>query len=370
MINESGDGRGDSHLARKLGSIVNMPEQKVNAFIRTRDKGTVYELKKVLKEMPHTHGICDDGRPLMRSASAPSCSQQSSRSSSSANRRQATQARLASMGTVSTTYGAFHGELGEEVGGSPPKSKSQSGAFKGIIKSQYKPGFEDWKENASESKVRVFADACRSLRYFNGGEKAPTTYHSVHADFPGHVSKSPPEKENLRNVSAAVPIGSIYKQSEKEALNRKAALETHAEHIACAIRRQAEWRNGRSGLGKPGEEGALSHSLRSYSELPPATIHENMKTVPRHTAKSLTRESWSQEPHSKTQVARHGHYQIKPGETDWNMCGVTGNSVTSRIYSLGNPKLFADRMASRDRLVTCKQARFAAETSRLSPKRR
>jgi hypothetical protein len=341
-----------------------MPEQKVNTFIRTRDKSSVYELQKVLKDMERSNGSSDGGRssPLERSASAP-CSQLS-RGSSSLSRRQNSQARLRDMGTLRTAYSDTHGELGLQVGGSPPKAKTPKHAFKDMIKSRVKPVFEEWKEGASDSQVRVLADTCRSLRWLSAEAKAPTTYSNVHADFPNHKTKPPPEKDNSRNVSVGVPLGSIYKQSEQEALVAKMAMVTHQERLAAATRQQAEWRDGTRTMRAASPEGGAEMS-HTYSTPPLSTMKTNMQEVcksVRH--KSLAQESWPTSVHSSIQVKRHGHYRISPGETDWNMCGMTGNGISERIYDLKNPKLFpGGGNPHRGRLVTSKMAHFGEAAS-------
>merc|ERR1719329_9853 len=48
--------------------------------------------------------------------------------------------------------------------------------FEGI-RGEYRKSFDDWKTGAPDTSVRVFAETCRALRYFNApGQTYSTTY--------------------------------------------------------------------------------------------------------------------------------------------------------------------------------------------------
>lgn len=221
-----------------------------------------------------------------------------------------------------------------------------------MIKSRYKPEFDQWTERANENQVKVLADACRSLRYFTAGDQAPTTYHATHKDFPDHVSKAPREKDNSQNRSEAVPLGSIYKKSEKEEQAEKMALEKKAATIVAAAKKQAEWRSG-------SPEATLDMTLSGTFEIPGATIHKNMQAMRGSVLKSLTKESWHGKVHSYEEIKRHDHKSIKMGETNWNLCGMTGNGISERIYALRDPKHFpGGGLPNRKRVVKGKMVHF------------
>jgi hypothetical protein len=378
----SGDARTDEKLAKKMGNIINIPEQQMVAFIRTRDKNSVQKLQNVLEDMPCKPGTAPAGNhksgrnspPSLRSQSMPGRMQDDSSrpgtcSSPLLDRRKNAQARLQDMGVLKTSYGAFHSALGESQGCSP-KYKTPAAAFDGVIRRNYQQDFEQWKEVANEKQVKVLADTCRALRYFNSEEKIATSYTATHTEFPGHKAVPPPEKTNHGNVSV-VPLGSIYTQSEEEALRAKKTQEMHEQGLMSATMRQADWRNGKA-------EGK-HHKLQSYGEIPGATIHQNMKTTPHQSGmKSVTRESWHSDVHSYSQKQRHNHKFIKPGEFDWNMAGVTGHGVHESIHNLRDPKVFPGKEGhethdtkffpgapNRQRVVKSKRARFADENSKL-----
>jgi hypothetical protein len=252
---------------------------------------------------------------------------------------------------MKTSYGDFFGSLGE------PKPKMPASALDGVIKRKSQRDLEQWKEIADESEVQTLADACRSLRYFGSGETPPTTYLTHHCEFRGYRPKSPPERINANNISK-VPLGSIYRQSESEAIVAKRVQEQHDEHLLAAVRRQSEWKSGT--VGRPAE------ITTTYFKPPEATLQKGMKEHPPSKMTSLVRESWTSFPHSKVQVKRHDHQFIKPGEFDWNMCGVTGHSIAEAIYDLRDPKLFPGGGAPhRGRLVTSKMARNSTQNPRL-----
>jgi len=245
--------------------------------------------------------------------------------------------------------------------GGTPKSQTPSVAFDSVIRRDYKPHLDGWKESAPESQVRVLADAVRALRYFNSGEKPPTQYDMVHTLFPGHRPEAPAEKTNSRNVSA-VPLGAIYTQSEEEAVIARKSQEKHQQHLLSATRRQDAWR--KKSLTA---EDQLKMQACTYSEVAASTIHKTLKGTPGYTPKTSCQEAWHSKVHSPLEVARHDHSFIKPGETDWKSGGVAAHGTTCAIHCLRDPKLFpSGGSANRSRLVPSKMARFADETARLA----
>jgi len=329
----SGSSREDARLARSLGNIIDIPEQQVMSYIRTRDRNTVHKLQQVLQEMP---------------SSPPSGSQTLGRSKTESpkslsllpNQRKQMEARLQCLGKIRSAYGDFHSSpaLGGEVG---RKGINKKEVFDGIVKRGYKQEFDNWKECASENQVRVLADTCRVLRYMNAAEKPPTAYCELFSDYPDH-KPFVQVGGNASNSSTAVPIGSIYKRSEKDADMEKSLWEAHDKTILAATRRQSDWKDGTlTKAPKPTLRGTLDIGAR-----PAATIQDVMKET--------------------SQAKRHDHRFVKPSETDWAMCGLTGFGITEATYELRHPKMFPGGGApNRARLVKAKMARFAEEESRL-----
>lgn len=357
----SGDAREDALVVRNLGNILDIPEPQVVSYIRTRDRKSVIKLKKVLQEMPRTDWKTSPtatkdaawgagGRtPSQRGQSQPSRPRSSAEAQVS---RQNAQARLQSMGVLTTEYGDCLGALGPG-----PKSKTRAIAFDGdsIIRKGYRQAFDQWKDQATEGEVRVLAETCRSLRFFNAPERAPTSYHETFCGFPGHTAHLPPAKTNARNVSA-VPLGSIYAPSEKEALMER--QEAHEQNLAAATKRQADWRGGTAISVAPGR-------LAVYGEPPTATLKKNL-TSDNRVYKSSSRESWNNDVHSKMAIAKHGHSQVVTGAATWSMAGCTGHQIAETIFALRDPKHFPEGGSpNRQRIVHSKMARNE-ETSRLS----
>jgi len=235
-----------------------------------------------------------------------------------------------------------------------------------VIKDGYKPEFDQWKECANESHIKVLADTCRTLRYLNKGERPQTTtYHAMFQDFPDRAASPPSdkgssrEKGSSRNAST-VPFGSIGMQSEKNVANN---MHRHQELLLGASRRQAALQSGSIAF-EP--EDTFQITTTTYSLPAKVTIHKNMQASPNVTKQSLTRESWHSNVHSTKQKERHDLKFIKPGETDWNMCGVTGNGISEAIHDCRDPRKFPlGGPSKRSRLVPSKMARFANENARL-----
>lgn len=343
---QGGDaGTGSIHkeamLARSLGNIVDVPEQQVRSFIRTRDRSSVKKLQRVLEEISQNSE---------RSLSSPSS--KSGRASSAdplsplLDRRKRTQARLQSMGSLRTSYSDFHGSR-------EPKRKTPPVAIDGIIRKEYQKEIDQWQECASENQIQTLADICRNLRPLNKDEKP--------SSFPVHKSQPPAEKDNSRNMSVGVPMGSIYKQTEKEALTARRIMQAHEQDLLAATRIQESWQNGSRVQTAP-----ASFRTTAYGQTPTSKIQESMLETPHATLKSWNKESWHGGMHRKSETKRHDHRMIARGETDWNNCGLTGHTISDAIFALTNPKQFpGGGKPNRSRLVQGKMARFEAENARL-----
>lgn len=256
---------------------------------------------------------------------------------------------------LSTAYNRHY--PGSQVGGPPSKPAV---AFDGIIQKAYQPDFDRWREQASDGQVRLFAETCRSLKFFNSSKLAASSYHATYKPFPGHVAKIPPDKDNARNASN-VPLGGIYGTSDREAQNKAAKRMEHAQRLASAVERQGDWMRGTM---------RSDHTAASGSVLPvPATssIHKTIRSVPDRNTRSFSRDSWKNDVHDHNEVARHQHRFVTPGEKDWNMCGLTGHTISDSIYELRNPKLFPEGGSpSRQKLIAAKMARFSGDSAHRS----
>jgi len=334
----SGDAKEDELVARNLGNILDVPRKQVMSFVRTRDRSSVRKLRAVLQDMPNTH---------WEASSAGSCSAgiqtPSDRSRCVGHSNKQLQARLREL-LLGTAYEEFHGS---RPGG---PSNKPAVAFDGIVRKTYKPEFDRWRAQASDAQVRLLADTCRSLKFFNSDKLASTTYHGTFKSFPGHVAKLVPEKDNARNASK-VPLGSIYGVSEKEKQNAAMRQVEHAQRLDTALKRQDDWLRG-----------VVTDKISApvFSEPVTSSLHKVIRSMPDRYTRSFSRDSWNNDVHNHREVARHEHRFVTPGEKDWNLCGLTGHTISESIYELRNPKLFPDGGSpSRQRLVAAKMARIA-----------
>jgi hypothetical protein len=338
----------DEVLAKNFALVVNVPEHHVLSFLKSRSASDTHKLSSVLRQMPGTDW--STSKPLGHQfKEAP---EQVGKADCGHVRSFTHQGQKTNF---QTSYEGFFSPSGKFAGQTPEQ------AFEGVLRNDYAQHFAKWRKDAREDQVRVLADAVRALRYFNSGEKPPTQYDMVHTHFPDHRPEALVEKKNSRNVSA-IPLGSIYSQSEEEAHIARKSQEKHQEHLLSATRRQDAWR--KKSLTA---EDQLKMNVCTYSEVADSTIHKTLKVTAGSTPKSSCQEAWHSKVHSPLEVARHGHSFIKPGETDWNMGGIAAHGSTCSIHCLRDPKLFpSGGSANRSRLVPSKMARNADETARLA----
>lgn len=332
----SGDPKEDALVARNLQHILDMPEQQVLSYIKTRDRNSVHKLKMVLQEMPSTDWTSGAGsRAPSRAASATSRRSKKSAVSSTmqsiARRQQQlhprSQERIDELSAMKSSYGNFFGSKPEPGG----MFDSTAKAFDGVVRKRYQPDFDHWRETAPEGQVRVLADACRSLRYFSNTGMPATSYNAVFANAGGHTGARIKEKSNSRNVSA-VPLGSIYSQSEEDAAVVEEMRKDQMQATMEAAQRQLDMNRT---IASANFKDKPRMDTRIFVEPPPDTAHASFEANPVHpgNSRSAARISWHGDVHSKVQVMRHGHAAIKPGERAWAQCSADA------IFNLRDPAL-------------------------------
>jgi len=347
----SGNNKEDALVARNLQHILDMPEQQVVSFVKTRSRNEVHKLRMVLQDMPSTDWASAAGsRAPSRARSVASGRSKSMSAVSSTmrsiGRRQqqlsSSKERIDALSAMGTSYGNFFGSTPEPGGMFDTTAK----AFDGVVRKRYQPDFDHWRESASENQVRVLADACRSLRYFNASGGPATSYNNTFANANEYKLSRPKDKENARNVSA-VPLGSIYASDEEvQHLTREGRK---AQHMATMQAAQRQVDMNRTLAGATLQE-KPSMGTCIFTEPPPDTAHATFEFSTAHpgNSKSASRVSWHGEVHSKIQVKRHAHSAIKPGERAWQQCSAEA------IFNLRDPALQHDGPPSPSKLVISK----------------
>eukprot|EP00927_Polykrikos_kofoidii_P060792 TRINITY_DN55702_c0_g1_i1.p1 TRINITY_DN55702_c0_g1~~TRINITY_DN55702_c0_g1_i1.p1 ORF type:complete len:364 (+),score=72.11 TRINITY_DN55702_c0_g1_i1:157-1248(+) len=294
----SGEVEHDKEVVEMLSSALQVSDGHLVAFVKTRDRGTVQGLRQVLKEMPNLA----KGQHLVRSSTAPSLTPEQRRA----------EKRLNEMCKMTSSYSSNFGDGG--VGGRKVAKAwaPHDNAFDGL-RADYRPTFDDWKKSASESQLRVFAETCRSLRYFNSPGLHTTTYS---AEFPVYKNmadarcKLPQKDLTVSNV----PLGNIGKTSEADKKAFQARQNVHEEQIAEARRRAKAVHDGTA--LRPENRMIITGSFSAEMKVPKGQTVGQEQGAPAQSRdwKAISRTSWNGDVHSKTQVARHGHFRWTVGE--------------------------------------------------------
>jgi len=287
MAGGTGDINQDAHIAKHLQRLVDVPEREIISFVRTRDRGTVHKLRDVLKDMPRGQNMAIGGpragtRPLPTGMGAMNAD------STKLKFRDLTSCRK-------TTYSHLTDGCG--IAGPP---RTHAVAFDGIVKAGFRPYFEDWRSQADESKVAVFADACRSLRQFTMDKSAPTCYKEMFT-FPDQKDiRPPPEKNNKKNKAVLTILTATA--SEKQALAGRD--QTFRDTLTKAYAREKDILDGTALL----PHNRLGMSLCTYSGVPEAKAEECLKgdMMEPKMWRSEGKVAWHSGMHQSMQIARHG----------------------------------------------------------------
>jgi len=193
--------------------------------------------------------------------------------------------------------------------------KTMPHAFDGIIKTSFQPHFERWRSNADEEKVRVVADACRTLRNFVTDKGPPTCYKDMFPRYNAEFIKPPKEITNVKNLSG-VPLGNLYSGSNDEAIASHARLQE--DLLATAIKKSHSVRGGEFG-------DKLTGSLCTYAPDPRASEKNFLQSsvAPANGWKSELKHSFSTEAHSSRQLLRYGARPTRKGASAWLECAAT-----------------------------------------------
>lgn len=297
----SGDPDSDALLTRRLKRILDVPDKQVDAYIKTRDRGTVHKLSRVVREMPSIDGSQVGASPP-RVASGLVRSQSSSPARS--KRRDRNQARLEELGTMRTTNDGFFSASG-------PSAKATPGqAFDGVVNRGYRPHLDRWRRDASEREVKVLADACRAIRYLGTSVQGrdATSHHQQFQWYPEVKDWQPSDKKNSRNISN-VPLGSLYAQSAAEAKASLVRQAMHDHEVAVARKREEDIVGG-----APSQ---MSYPLQSFKEnkaLRQTDAHikpgeDQGVPAPSAAWRSFARATWNPDVHAQRETEKHGNGQ-------------------------------------------------------------
>eukprot|EP00747_Dinoflagellata_sp_TGD_P170314 gnl/TRDRNA2_/TRDRNA2_201564_c0_seq1.p1 gnl/TRDRNA2_/TRDRNA2_201564_c0~~gnl/TRDRNA2_/TRDRNA2_201564_c0_seq1.p1 ORF type:complete len:371 (-),score=55.59 gnl/TRDRNA2_/TRDRNA2_201564_c0_seq1:166-1278(-) len=234
----TGDAREDRLIAKRLARIVNVPEENVKMYVKTRNKTQAHVLKGVLQDMmgenpaspsSASQGVLSPGPS--RCSSAPSLPSMTSLSLSSQGREQ--QNRIAELIASRSAYETCHSPGGKRSMQTPPQAFDNAD----FIKKDFRPTFDRWKRKARAGEVRIVADACRSIRSL--GTPPSTNVTSYGVSFTPHKIE-PRHKENRDPTKSNVPMGSIGEFSDSEIAAAKARREAQEQLIEKAFKHHQE----------------------------------------------------------------------------------------------------------------------------------
>lgn len=323
MDGGTGDIAQDAHVAKHLQRIVNVPEREIVSFVRTRDRDMVHKLREVLKDMPRGGGMVIGGpragtRPLPSGMAAMHTEQ--------------TRSKIQDIASAwkSNYSHQCNGPSGASLGPAPSKIHGEH-IFDGIVRNGFQPHFDRWRSQADESKIAVFAEACRSLKVFqrdtSGGQ--PSCYREMYAPPKDTEIHPPPVKNNVKNLS----VMTIYKP-------------TKGEKAALAVRDQAfrDMLVKARGREKDVLDGIATHprnrmrmSLCSYPGVPEATSEQCLKPdlIKSRDWKSDLKHNLSNDVHNPSQRTRLGAPVLPRGVTKLKLEGCAAD-VKRRPFASGH----------------------------------
>eukprot|EP00929_Paragymnodinium_shiwhaense_P114998 TRINITY_DN83574_c0_g1_i1.p1 TRINITY_DN83574_c0_g1~~TRINITY_DN83574_c0_g1_i1.p1 ORF type:complete len:375 (-),score=91.20 TRINITY_DN83574_c0_g1_i1:93-1217(-) len=351
MDGGSGDPMQDAEVVKLLSKTLVVPEQNVKAFVKTRDRNTMNGIRQVLAEMPSPMKPGMTGAMHMTGMPRVSTAPGSLGASSAMTKRSMAEQRLNEMCKMQSSYSAhFCGKISAKT--PPPGTK----AFE-HLRDEYRTSFDDWKTSAPDSQLRVFAETCRTLRFFNSPGLHSTTYLT---DFPRYENmdearcKLPQKDMTVSNV----PLGNLNGGSENERKVHQMRVEKHAADIDEARAREQGIFDGT--LTAPEQRMKMSTTLVSAMNAEPTKATHQMGAeaiAPSRDWKALARASWTTDVHSKTQVAKHEHSRLIMGEVSkktresYNKLGKVGQKRYAQkrtdIFDVRNVKDITGQQQSR-----------------------
>lgn len=313
MDGGTGDMAQDEHIARHLSRIIAVPEQEIASFVRTRDRDTVHKLRDVLKDMPRGKDMQIGGPRASLRPSGPNLARINSTE---------TRGKLKEMSSAWRTNYTWQCDQTPTGTDAPPGIRTHPFVFDGLVRSSFKPHFDRWASQANESKVKVIADACRSMRNFNKPPEPPTCYKEMFPKYPAQFCQPPPDRNNKKNLSC-VPLGMIYAASsiEKECLARRDQL--FRDELAAARKREADVLDGTA--LRPDKRMAFS----TVTFVPPdqSTAADCFKgdCAPSNEWKGEIKSVHNDAVHSKRQGLKFGVIHVKRGVTKLALEGCAGD---------------------------------------------
>eukprot|EP00928_Gymnodinium_smaydae_P065423 TRINITY_DN48578_c0_g1_i1.p1 TRINITY_DN48578_c0_g1~~TRINITY_DN48578_c0_g1_i1.p1 ORF type:complete len:393 (+),score=76.34 TRINITY_DN48578_c0_g1_i1:154-1332(+) len=339
MDGGTGDVKQDAQMVKQLRKIVEVPNDQLLAFVRTRDRHSVGRLQQVLQDLPRPNTTGGGGHVLdkveRRPATVPAGATQAlSRASTApsgalfatAPAAVDPQQRLRDMCSMTSSYKSHF------CGGGKPRPVHDS--VYGSLKDEFRKsgGFEDWAKSAPDEQVRALADTCRTVRFFGKKGGHATTYSTHFVEF-DDTSAARCKLLGRDMTESKVPIGSLGRTSKAEETAFQARQSFQDTCVEEARRRERDIFTGTS--LRPEKRMHMTGSFSHLIEVPEAQKigAEQGAPAPSRDWKALARASWVPDVHSKVQVARHAHNRIKQGE--------------KMNKELSNSKLFSKMCAER-----------------------
>lgn len=332
MAGGTGDAEQDAHIARHLQRICNVPEREITSFVRTRDRDTVHKLRSVLKDMPRGQAMTMGGPRAAQRASA--------QAGSFELNSEDTRAKTRDMSS------AFRSQYKNQYGQDTAHAiRTHDHCFEGLVKKGFQPHFERWRSQADEEKVKVFADACRSLRNFVKPSLAPTCYKEMFTKHSLDEVQVPEENTNKSAWSGCMPLGSIYNVSSKETEALEGRNKIHREVLRAAVQREKDVLSGHA----MNPANRMPMSLCTFPKPAEASAEQCFKGGMANSAewRSEGKTAWNNEVHSKTNGVKFAVVTTKRGSMKLKLEGcvadvrkrqpllATGQRVSQSTSALG-----------------------------------
>lgn len=336
---DTGNAAEDALLVRRIKAVVDVPEAQIMTFINSRDRTHVARLQRVLENMPEGRrgaasstssrrscrcsntsardqsGAIAASYGLAPSASCPALRGTSPETAARPSSIESTYQRLDEMRSSRTTYSHTF-NLSGGVGSTPQQ------AFNGMIRRSYRGEFDAWRQGqASESDLKVLAEACRAMRFVCARSKGRPSLYAE--DFPKHVGhvRQQPSVHPLAQQASNVPLGGLGNgpsSLERELKEERDTL--HNSHLSMAQSLQSSMSRGEPLTVEARDKAKLKVNLSQYCSPPGATLKPGENQGPpagSNNWQSTSRATWTADIHSMTSRAKNGgHSIVQKGDPD------------------------------------------------------
>lgn len=227
--------REDKALARNLARVVDVPQQSIVTFLKTRERSDRQKLQAVLSDLPDIQTTAKSSRDIEVSEDSGSVGSSNVTWNRAARARPFTEIFHGPI-ELKSSYEQFHSPSGKHV------TKTPDQAFDGVLRKEVRDSVHKWRSSAQEDQVRILADTCRSLRWVTTQHSGKSSEYGSRFMSPGSDVVNPPgARTNSRNLSS-IPIGSIYATGDNSVFRQR--QKDQAAKMQEIMNRQEQLRQG------------------------------------------------------------------------------------------------------------------------------